>query len=87
MTEPVKERLIQYAKDCISDKIISCKAHKSACNRFLRDVERSKNEDYAYYWDEREAEDIIAWFALFNHTKGDLAGTPIHLMPAQQFHI
>ena len=87
MAEPVKERLIQYAKDCISDKIISCKAHKSACKRFLRDVERSKDKDYAYYWDEREAEDIIAWFALFNHTKGDLAGTPIHLMPAQQFHI
>ena len=33
----VKNRLIRYATDCISGNIISCKKHKQACSRFLRD--------------------------------------------------
>lgn len=85
--ETVKERLIQYANDCISDKIISCQAHKNACKRFLRDVERAKDPDCPFYWNEQEAENIIVWFTMFKHTKGDLTHQPIHLMPAQQFHI
>lgn len=85
--EVVKERILQYANDCLIDKILSCQAHKDACARLIRDFVKSQDKSYAYYWDEKEAEDIIVWFSLFNHTKGDLAGTPIHLMPAQQFHI
>lgn len=85
--EAIKERLIQYANDCISDKIISCKAHKNACKRFLRDVERSKNPDCPFYWNEQEAENIYVWFTMFKHTKGTISHQPIHLMPAQQFHI
>lgn len=85
--EAIKERLIQYANDCISDKIISCKAHKNACKRFLRDVERSKSPDCPFYWNEQEAENIYVWFTMFKHTKGTISHQPIHLMPAQQFHI
>lgn len=85
--ENVKETLIQYANDCISDRIVSCQAHKNACKRFLRDVERAKAPDCPFYWNEQEAENIYVWFTMFKHTKGDISHQPIHLMPAQQFHI
>lgn len=30
----LREELIKYCKDCINDKIISCKKHKQACKGF-----------------------------------------------------
>lgn len=86
--ETVKELLAQYANDCLSDRILSCKTHKNACKRFLRDLKRAETDpSFPYYWDEREAEDIVVWFTLFKHKIGVLAGQPIHLIPAQQFDI
>ncbi len=83
----VKTRLIRYARDCISGKIISGKKHIWACMRFLRDVERSEKEDCFFYWDEEEAQKIIKWFRCLRHSKGILAGKPIELTAWQQFHL
>ncbi len=83
----VYEELKQYANDCISGKIISCKKHKWACMRFLRDVEKMDKPDFAYYWSEEAAENIVDWFTLLRHSKGILAGQPIHLTTWQKFRI
>lgn len=83
----VKSRLIRYARDCISGKIISGKKHIWACMRFLQDVERSENKDCSFYWDEEEAQKIIKWFRCLRHSKGVLAGKPIELTAWQQFHL
>ena len=83
----VKNRLIRYATDCISGKIISCKKHKQACTRFLRDVKREESGEAFFYWDDQEAQKIIKWFGFLRHTKGVLAGKPIKLTDWQQFHL
>lgn len=83
----VKNRLIRYATDCISGKIISCKKHKQACTRFLRDVKREECGEASFYWDDQEAQKIIKWFSLLRHSKGVLAGKPIKLTEWQQFHL
>lgn len=83
----VKNRLIRYATDCISEKIISCKKHKQACSRFLRDVKREESGEASFYWDDQEAQKIIKWFSFLRHSKGVLAGKPIKLTDWQQFHL
>lgn len=83
----VKNRLIRYATDCISGKIISCKKHKRACTRFLRDVKREESGEAFFYWDDKEAQKIIKWFGFLRHSKGVLAGKPIKLTDWQQFHL
>lgn len=83
----VKNRLIRYATDCISGKTISCKKHKQACSRFLRDVKREESGEASFYWDDQEAQKIIKWFSLLRHSKGVLAGKPIKLTEWQQFHL
>lgn len=83
----VKNRLIRYATDCISGKIISCKKHKQACSRFLRDVKREESGEASFYWNDQEAQKIIKWFSFLRHSKGVLAGKPIKLTDWQQFHL
>lgn len=83
----VKNRLIRYATDCINGNIISCKKHKQACSRFLRDVKREESGEASFYWDDQEAQKIIKWFSFLRHSKGVLAGKPIKLTDWQQFHL
>lgn len=83
----VLEKLIEYSKKCIEGKNISCKKHIWACQRFLRDVEKMKDESYAFYWDEKSAQNIVDWFALLRHSKGVLAGQPIILTDWQRFRL
>lgn len=88
----ILEELIDYANMCLNDvrisdyeDYISCKKHKQACKRFLKDVERAANKDCKFYWDEEEAQDIVEWFSLLRHSKGELAGNPIELNKWQKF--
>lgn len=76
----ILEELKQYSDDCINDKIDSCKKHKWACERFLRDIEKNK-----YYWDEQEAQKIYNWFTYLRHSKGELSKQPIILATWQKF--
>lgn len=82
------EQIKNYAKKCISGEIISCKKHKWACERFLRDAEKFETDpEYPYYWNEEAAQSIVDWFALLRHSKGILAGKPILLTEWQRFRI
>lgn len=76
----VLEELKQYANECISGEIISCKKHKWACERFLKDLESDK-----FHWDEKEAQRIVDWFKYLYHSKGTLAKKPIELITWQKF--
>lgn len=73
------EEIMEYAQACISGKIPAGTKHIWACQRLLRDVERIGQDDFPYIWDEERAEKIVTWFSLLRHSKGELAGTPIHL--------
>ena len=69
------EEITEYAKKCVSGQITSGRKHVWACERFLRDLEKSENDNYPYYWDERAAQNIVDWFALLRHSKGVLAAS------------
>lgn len=83
------EEINEYAKDCISGKIISCKKHVWACERLMRDIKRMKEniEEFPYTWNEEQAQSIVDWFSLLRHSKGILAGKPIRLTKWQKFRI
>lgn len=81
------EEIKQYAKDCVSGKIKSCKKHVWACQRLLNDIKKSKSSDWPFYWDEEAAQNIVDWFHLLRHSKGVLAGQPIDLTSWQKFRI
>ena len=89
----ILDELIEYANLCLEDvKIseyedyISCKKHKNACKRFLKDIQNAKNnKDFEYFWDEIEAKKIVKWFSYLRHSKGVLAGKPIILTSWQKF--
>ena len=84
----IKQELKEYAEQCISGQIISCKKHIWACRRFLRDVEESENNSsFLFMWDEEEAVRIVEWFKLLRHSKGVLARQPIRLSIPQKFTI
>lgn len=84
----IKEELIEYSHNCIGDvyiskyeDYISGKKHKQACQRYLDDLDK----DWEYEWDEEEAQKIVKWFSYLRHSKGVLAGQPIHLTTWQKF--
>ena len=64
----IRQELVEYANNCISDKIPSCKKHKWACQRFLRDLKKA-DQGWLFYWNEDEAQKIVDWFALLKHRK------------------
>lgn len=86
-----------YAADVVAGKIVSCKWHRLACQRHLKDLERSRDGSLNYAWnpalsgmDEktyRPAERICKFAQLMPHIKGDWAarGQLIKLEPWQVF--
>ncbi len=84
----ILDDLKKYAADCIENKIISCKKHKWACERFLSDVKKMETDQaYPYIWDEKQAKNIVDWFTLLRHSKGILSGQPIVLTDWQKFRL
>jgi phage terminase large subunit-like protein len=83
----VLDRILKYARKCISGEIASGQKHKWACERLIRDVQRIGSEGFPYVWDDDAAQNIIEWFALLRHSKGVLAGEPIILTDWQCFRL
>ena len=75
----------QYAKDVLDSKIIAGNLVKLACQRHLNDLERSKNDDYKYYFDVVEADKTFRFFELLKFTDGEIAGQQVKLHPFQHF--
>lgn len=86
-----------YAQDVADGKIISCKWHRLACERHLKDLRRAAAGEFAYRWNPelvsragkayRPAERICKFAELMPHIKGDWAalGKLIKLEPWQVF--
>ncbi|WP_368659574.1 terminase large subunit [Metabacillus halosaccharovorans] len=79
------ERLFDYTYAIVEGEIKSGKKHRQACQRFLNDIEKLKDENCAYYFDAEELENFYEWSGMFKHTKGVLAGKPIELTNFQLF--
>ena len=86
-----------YAQDVVAGKIVACKWHRLACQRHLKDLERSANGAMPYVWNPelmdskerpyRPSERICKFAELMPHIKGDWAakGQLIKLEPPQIF--
>ena len=88
----IREELIEYANQCLNEEIISGKKHKWACQRYLEDCQKEAarnvlTEVWGYIWSEEEAQNIVDWFRLLRHSKGELAGQPIELTTWQKFNL
>ncbi|MBS1198144.1 MAG: Terminase [Proteobacteria bacterium] len=72
-----------YARDVVEGRIVSCKWHRLACARHLKDLERIGSEGFPYTWNPelvdtkgkayQPAERICNFAQLMPHIKGDWA--------------
>lgn len=86
-----------YAQEVVAGKIVSCKWHRLACQRHIKDLERAAAGAMPYAWNPelkdnkdkpyRPAERICKFAELMPHIKGDWAakGQLIKLEPWQVF--
>lgn len=79
------ERVLKYVNDILDGTIPACKKHIWACQRFLKDLERTQEEDCSFYFDIDQLYDFYEWCKQFKHFKGVLAGQPIELTDFQLF--
>lgn len=63
--------MIRYVDDVLSGKIVTSKKIKQACERFKRDLERSKSDDnFPYYYDEKMAKMACQFVQMLPLTDG-----------------
>lgn len=84
-SEQIFNIVYDYAVDVVEKRIVACKKHIWACKRFIKDIEKSKDESYPYYFDAEELIDFYEWARLFKHRTGIVEGERIELVPWQLF--
>jgi phage terminase large subunit-like protein len=78
------DRATQYARDVVEGRVLSCKWHRLACARHLKDLDRVGGTGFPYAWNPeltdaegivfRPAERVCRFAQLMPHIKGDWAG-------------
>ena len=84
------EKAKQYAEDCLSGKEITTVEVKKQCEWFLEDLNKQKNRDYPYYFDEKEIKIVEDLLKLLNYATGlNVVGKSIYdgLVNFQAFFI
>ena len=84
-TKEIFDVIYNYALDVVEKRIVACKKHIWACKRFISDIEKSKDDNYPYYFDVEEVLDFYEWTRLFKHKTGIVKGQRIELIPWQLF--
>ena len=74
-----------YAWNVVEGNIIACEDVINACNRYMEDLEKIKNEDWGYYFDLDQASRIENVAHCLKFTGGAKARQPIDLAPPQSF--
>ncbi|GIV35375.1 MAG: terminase [Chitinophagales bacterium] len=75
----------KYIEDVTCGRAVVCKYVLQAVERHLRDLERSAEEDFPFYFDEEQANRYLAFIRAIKHSKGRAAGKPFQLQPWQEF--
>lgn len=80
------DSLDAYCDGVLSGEIVVGKWVRLAVERHLADLEREQSDEFPYYFDEREAEQVCAFFPLcFRHSKGRWGGRAFELADWQLF--
>lgn len=77
----------EYINKVINKELPVCQAAFLSVKRHLDDIEKSKNNDYPFYFDENEAKRPITFIQSLVHTKGEWANHNIILESWEQFII
>lgn len=75
--------MIKYVDDVLSGNLPACKKNKLACERFERDLERSKSDDFKFYYDEEEAKRACKFIESLPKTDG----SKLTMQPFQEWII
>lgn len=75
----------RYVDSVLSGEQPACRWVKLACERHRRDLEHG--HERGLWFDETAAKVAISFFSVLRHWKGEWAGKPVSLEPAQQFWI
>lgn len=62
--------MIKYVDDVLSGKIVAGKKIRLACERYKRDLERSKSDDFPFYYDEKMAHKACQFVQMLPLTNG-----------------
>lgn len=82
----IENELYRYCEKVLKGEIIACQKYKWSCLRFIRDVDRSKNSDFQWYFNNEKAHQYIdQWCSLFKHSKGLIAGQQKVFTPYERF--
>lgn len=73
----------KYAQDVVNGKYVVCQANFLACKRHLEDLEKSKTEDFPYYFNVDEAQRIIEFGESLRLAEQN--GKEVKLFPFQKF--
>lgn len=83
LTESFGDIATQYARDVVEGRLPSCKWHRLACERHLKDLAKAETGDWPYVWNPeitdskgrvyQPAERICKFAQLMPHIKGDWA--------------
>jgi len=85
IVEPL-EAVADYCKQITDGTIPAGKYVRLAVARHLSDLQRQREDDFPYWFDEQEAEDACLFFPVaFRHAKSRWAGKPFELSPWQMF--
>ena len=76
---------LKYCDDVKNGVILANQLVMSACTRHLDDLEKVKDPDYLYEFNDGHANFRCKFSENFKHVKGKWAGTPIELEPHQVF--
>ena len=74
-----------YAWNVVQGNVVASKDVYNSCCRFMNDLEKSKDEDYLYYFDLDIMARIENVASCFKFTSGAKAGEQIDLAPPQSF--
>lgn len=76
---------LQYIRDVLAGRIVSCSWVRMACERHERDVARIESADYPFTFDARKAERALRAIQMFREIRGPRAGKRFRFGPWQKF--
>ena len=62
--------MIEYVDQVLSGEVVACQKIKWACERFKRDLSRSKDDSFPFYYDEDKAAQAVKFIELMPKTDG-----------------
>lgn len=80
------DRATEYARAVVDGSVTACDAHRKACARHLRDLDRQGTEAFPFYWDEEKARRILDYAETLTILEGT-SPRPVRLYGFQAFDI